>query len=147
MHFQIYVSQLISMRDISPDFLLIWLVYLSIKEGQLTGTIWGFIIGLMFDLSTGSFVGLSALTKTISGFAAGYFFGENRAQLTFGSYRFVLIILFVSFIHNTLYFILLTRGSDIGLVSAIFQIGLATSFYTSAVALLPMLVFGRKHLT
>jgi rod shape-determining protein MreD len=122
-------------------------VYIAIKEGQLTGTIWGFIIGLMFDLSSGSFTGLSAMTKTIAGFTAGYFFDEDKAPLTLGSYRFVLTVLFVSLIHNTIYFIILTRGSDIGLLKAIFQIGLATSFYTSAVALLPMFVFGRKYIS
>ena len=147
MNLQTYISQLISLRDIAPDLLLIWLVYIAIKEGQLTGTIWGFIIGLMFDLSSGSFTGLSAMTKTIAGFTAGYFFDEDKAPLTLGSYRFVLTVLFVSLIHNTIYFIILTRGSDIGLLKAIFQIGLATSFYTSAVALLPMFVFGRKYIS
>jgi rod shape-determining protein MreD len=147
MNLQTYISQLISLRDIAPDLLLIWLVYIAIKEGQLTGTIWGFIIGLMFDLSTGSFTGLSAMSKTIAGFTAGYFFDENKAPLMLGSYRFVLTVLFVSLIHNTIYFIILTRGSDIGLLKAIFQIGLATSFYTSAVALLPMFVFGRKYIS
>ncbi|MBA4312170.1 MAG: rod shape-determining protein MreD [Chlorobiaceae bacterium] len=147
MNVQTYISQLISLRDISPDLLLIWLVYIAIKEGQMTGTIWGFVIGLMFDLSSGSFTGLSAMSKTIAGFTAGYFFDENRAPLTLGSYRYVLIVLFVSLIHNTVYFIILTRGSDIGLLKATFQIGLATNFYTSAVALLPMFVFGRKYIS
>jgi rod shape-determining protein MreD len=143
---QTYLSQLISLQGIVPDLLLIWLIYIAIKDGQVTGTIWGFAIGLMFDLSTGTFVGLAAMTKTIAGFTAGYFYGENKFELILGSYRFVLIVLFVSLIHSIIYFVLFTRGSDIRLLKAIFQIGLATSFYTSAVSLLPMFIFGRKYL-
>ncbi|MBI5477183.1 MAG: rod shape-determining protein MreD [Ignavibacteriales bacterium] len=144
---QTYLSPLISIKQISPDLLLIWIVYIALKEGQFTGIIWGFVIGLMFDLSGGLFIGLAAMTKTIAGFLAGYFHGENKAPLTLGSYRFVLIILLVSLVHSVIYFVLFTRGSDIGFWKAIFQYGVATSFYTSAVSLLPMFIFGRKYLT
>jgi hypothetical protein len=50
----------------------------------------------------------------------------------------------VSMLHNTVYFGIFTRGSDISLLRAIFQIGLATTFYTTTVTLLPMFAFARK---
>ena len=106
--------------------------------------IWGFCIGLAFDLATGNFIGLSALTKTVCGFAAGYFFNENKALLTLGSYRFVVIVLLISFIHNMIYFMIFTQGSDVGFLRAIFQSGLATTAYTGTIALLPMMMFSRK---
>ncbi len=65
---------LLTLEGITPDLLVIWVVILALKEGQLTAMPWGFGIGLAFDLITGNFLGLSALTKTVAAFTAGYFF-------------------------------------------------------------------------
>ncbi len=141
---QIEVASLLSLEGITPDILTIWIVYIALQKGQISATIWGFCIGLMFDFAAGNFIGLSALSKTVVGFAAGYFYGENKALISLGSYRFVLIVLIVSFIHNAVYFTVFTFGSEVTVLKAIFQIGLATTFYTAALTLLPMFVFSRK---
>ncbi len=138
--------RLLSLEGITPDILTIWIVYIALREGQLLATAGGFVVGLAFDLATGSFIGLSALSKTVCGFVAGYFYGENKAQMILGSYRFIVIVLIVSLVHNTLYFVVFTQGSDIGLLYAIFQMGLATTFYTAALTLLPMFAFARRFL-
>ncbi len=138
---------LLTLEGISPDLLTIWVVYIALKEGQLIATPWGFAIGLLFDLVTGNFIGLSALTKTVAAFVAGYFYNENKTPLTLGSYRFLVIVLIVSLIHNIIYFVVFTQGSDIGLIRAVFQYGLATTFYTATITLLPMLAFSRRYIT
>ena len=144
---QTQVVQLLTLEGITPDILAIWVVYLALREGQLTATIAGFIIGLAFDFATGSFIGLAALTKTICGFTAGYFYDENKTPLTLGSYRFIIIVLIVSLIHNTIYFIVFTQGSDISLAGAVFRVGLATTFYTATITIIPMFAFARKMLS
>lgn len=141
---QTQLMRILTLEGVTPDLLTIWIVYLALKEGQLAATMWGFCIGLMFDLVTGNFIGLSAFTKTICGFVAGYFFNENKTPLTLGSYRFIIIVLVTSLVHNTIYFVIFTQGSDIGLMNAIFQVGLATTFYTATLTLLPMFIFSRK---
>ncbi len=138
---------LLTLEGITPDLLTIWVVYLALKEGQLIAMPWGFALGLAFDLLTGNFIGLSALTKTVAAFTAGYFYNENKTPLILGSYRFLVIVLTVSLIHNTLYFLIFTQGSEIGTLRAIFQVGLATTFYTATLTLLPMLAFARKYIT
>jgi rod shape-determining protein MreD len=138
---------LLTLEGITPDLLTIWVVYLALKEGQLAAMPWGFAIGLAFDLATGNFIGLSALTKTVAAFTAGYFYNENKTPLTLGSYRFLVVVLVTSLIHNTIYFLIFTQGSEIGTVRAIFQVGLATTFYTATLSLLPMLAFARKYIT
>jgi len=142
---QTTVLRLVALEGIVPDLLAIWIVYIAVTEGQLSATLWGFGIGLTFDLASGGFIGLSALTKTILGFFAGYFYGENKIQMTLSSYRFPLIVLIVSVIHNTVYFALYTRGTEIGLVRSIAEIGFATSLYTATVSLLPMFTFSRRR--
>lgn len=144
---QTQVMRLLTLEGITPDLLTIWIVYIALKEGQLSGTLWGFCIGVLFDLITGNFLGLSALSKTISGFAAGYFYNENKTLLTLASYRYIVIVLIVSLIHNSIYFLVFTQGSDIGLFKAVFQVGLATTFYTATLTILPMFAFARRYVT
>jgi rod shape-determining protein MreD len=141
---QMNVAHLLTVEGITPDILIIWVVYLSLKEGQTAGTIWGFCIGLAFDIATGGFIGLSALTKTICGFSTGFFYNENKTLITLSSYRFLVAVLVASLIHNSIYFLVYTQGSDIGLARAVLQVGLATTFYTTTWTLLPMLAFARR---
>lgn len=144
---QTQLMRLLTLEGITPDILTIWIVYLALREGQLPATFWGFGIGLFFDLVTGNFIGLSALAKTICGFVAGYFHNENKTPLTLGSYRFIVIVLIVSLIHNTVYFVIFTQGSDVGFLRAVLQLGFATTCYTASLTLLPMFAFSRKYLS
>jgi rod shape-determining protein MreD len=144
---QTVTARLLLLEGITPDILTIWIVYIALKEGQTPAMLWGFGIGLLFDLITGNFIGLSALTKTLCGFCAGYFFNENKTRLTLGSYRFLVIVFISSLVQNTIYFIIFTRGTDIGLARAVFEFGLATTIYTATTTLLPMFAFARKHLS
>ncbi len=144
---QATVMHLVTLEEITPDILAIWVVYLALSEGQMNATIWGFAIGLTFDLVTGNFIGLSALTKTMTGFVAGYFFNETRTRLTLGSYRFLLIVLLASLIQDTAYFIIFTRGTDIGLLQAVVRFGFTTTLYTGTLSLIPIFKFSRQSLT
>jgi rod shape-determining protein MreD len=142
---QTQVMRLLTLEGVTPDILTIWIVILALREGQLPATIWGFGIGLLNDFMIGNFIGLSALAKTVAGFTAGYFYNENKTSLLLGTYRFIVIVLVSSLVHNVLYFVIFTQGSDIGLLSAIFQIGFASTFYTGSLTLLPMFAYSRKN--
>lgn len=141
---QTTVGRLLSLEGITPDLLVIWIVYLAITEGQARGTVWGFGIGLCIDLLSADFLGLSALTKTLCGFLGGYFYNENKTQMTLGSYRFLLIVLFASFIHNILYFMIFTQGTDFHLWQTILRFGITTTLYTATLSVIPMFAFSRK---
>ena len=142
---QTTVLRLVSIESITPDLLAIWVVYIAVKEGQLSATLWGFGTGLLLDLVSGNFIGLSALTKTILGFLAGYFYAENKVQMNLSSYRFPLIVFIASLVHNTIYFALFTRGTEMSLLSAVAEVGLATALYTATLSLLPMFAYSRRH--
>jgi rod shape-determining protein MreD len=137
--------QLVSLNGIVCDLLLILIVYISIKDGQITGTVYGFSIGLVFDLISGGFLGLSSLTKAVCGFIAGYFFNDNKTEITLGSYRFLLVVLFSSLVHNFIYFILYQQGSELNFWLAILRIGLTTTLYTTTVSVIPVLIYARKY--
>ncbi len=144
---QTSIMRLISIEGIVPDVLAVWIVYIALKRGQVSATLWGFFIGLVLDFATGNFIGLSALSKTLCGFTAGYFFSENKTQLTLSSYRFLVVVLVSSLVQNVVYFIIFTRGTEIGLLRAVWGFGIATTLYTATAALLPMFGFSRKYIS
>jgi rod shape-determining protein MreD len=141
---QTTLTRAIALGGIAPDILVIWIVYLSLNQGQLRGTIWGFGIGLFTDLLAGEFLGLSALSKTFAGFLAGYFYNENKTALTLGSYRFLLIVLLVSFVHNVVFFFVFTLGTEMRFWSFVLRFGVTTTLYTAILSLMPMFVLQRK---
>jgi rod shape-determining protein MreD len=136
---------LMSVANIIPDILLIWVVYVALQSGQISATVLGFFAGLFVDLLSGQFLGLSALSKTVVGFAAGYFFNENKVNFTIARYQFLVIVALMSLIHNLIYFTVFVQGTDIGLVAAMLRFGLFATIYTTAAALLPWFVFTRKY--
>jgi rod shape-determining protein MreD len=133
-----------SIANIVPDILIVWIVYVAIKLGQIPATVAGFVIGIAVDLIGGHFVGLSALSKTVAGFFAGYFYNENKIDYTIGNYQFLIIVGLSSFFHNIIYFVIFVQGSEIGFWTAIFRFGLFSTIYTVAFAVFPMLIFSRK---
>ncbi len=115
---QIILVPLITIRDVSPDLILILLVFYTLKNGQIYGTILGFIFGFLFDLITGGMIGSSMFAKTLSGFIAGYFYNENRIHQYYKSLTFPLIIILCSLVDS----IIMTFISNFDLSVNIFQL-------------------------
>jgi len=135
----------LSVGGFLPDIFLIWIVYVAITRGQLEATITGFIAGLMLDAVTIQFFGLMALTKTIAGFIAGYFYNDNLTTQTLGSYRFVLVVLLASFVHNLFFYGIFLQGIQDSVFLTMIEFSIATSLYTGVLGLLPMFTFVRKY--
>jgi len=135
----------LSVGGFLPDVLLIWVVYIAITRGQLEAIITGFAVGLLQDAVTIQFFGLCALTKTLAGFAAGYFFNDNLTEQTLGSYRFLLIILLSSFVHDILYYGIFLQGVQDALFTTMIEFSVAASLYTALVGVFPMFTFVRKY--
>lgn len=133
----------LSLSGTLPDLLLIWVVVYAIRRGQIEGMVAGFLVGLLEDLLTTQFFGLSALTKTIAGFAAGYFFNENKTVQTLGTYRLVLIILGIAFLHNVVRVGIFLQGSATLSAPTVMELSVASACYTAALGALPMFYFSR----
>lgn len=135
----------LSVGGFLPDLFIIWVVYVAIRRGQVEAMIAGFAVGLLQDVVTTQFFGLAALSKTVCGFAAGYFYNENNTEHTLGSYRFVLIVLLCSLIHNIIYYGIFLQGIRDSVLPALLEFSLATSLYTGIISVLPMFTFVRKY--
>jgi len=142
---QTTIIQFLSLNGLLPDLLLIWVVYIAIRRGQVEAALSGFVVGCLQDVTTIQFFGLAALAKTVGGFAAGYFFNQNRTEETLGTYRFALIILLASFIHDMVYYAIFFQGIDVPLVTTTLRWSFFSALYTGLVGLLPMFFYARKY--
>ena len=130
-----------------PDLFILYLVYIALRRGQIEATISGFIIGLLQDIITPQFFGLAALSKTIAGFVAGYFFNENTAEQTLGSYRYVLLVALCSVVHDLLYFIIFLQGTGGSVFISTIEYTMGMTLYTCIISVLPMFFYSRKYNT
>lgn len=135
----------LSIGGFLPDPLLLWVVYVAIRRGHMEATITGFLVGLLQDAVSMQFFGLSALTKTIAGFVAGYFFNDNSTEQTLGSYRFLTILFLSSFVHNIVYYGIFLQGIQDSVFSTMIEFSVVTSLYTVVVGVFPMFTFVRKY--
>ncbi len=70
------VGPLIAIGGVAPDFTIIALVILALAAGPGPGSVGGFLLGLVQDLSNPTLLGLQALCKTGLGFGLGMLRGR-----------------------------------------------------------------------
>ena len=112
---------------VQPDLVLILLFFYGIRHPQISSTMTGFFSGLFLDALSGGILGLHALTKTIAGFLTGYVPNAYKMQkiIQFCFYYFV-----ISIIHDTLYDLIYTINTEIGLIKLIFIQSLPSTIYS-----------------
>jgi rod shape-determining protein MreD len=145
---QTTVVRFLAIQGIVPDIVLLWVITIAVRRGQIPATIAGFLLGLALDLISGpdGVLGLTALTKTVGGFLAGYFYNENKVLQTMGGYQILLITALITLIHNLLYFFVFLQGSGLGWAAMMALYGIPATAYTTAIAVLPMFAYARKVL-
>jgi rod shape-determining protein MreD len=144
---QLVFIPFIGVFEFTPDVLIIWLVFVGIRRGHIEATIAGFCAGLLQDSVTTQFFGLAALSKSVVGFLAGYFYNESNVEQALGSYRLLAATAIVSVVHNIIYYTIFFQGREESLLVAIFQLTVGITLYTSMLAILPMFAFSRTYHT
>jgi rod shape-determining protein MreD len=135
----------ISVSGIAPDLLLLLAIWIGVAEGRLPGIFGGFLTGVLLDLISGDVLGTNALSKTIAGFIAGYFYSESATNKTLASFKLLGVIALASFIHNCIYFFFYVKPTEIQYVEFFMKYGLASTLYTTVAGIFPML-FKRQQL-
>lgn len=132
---QLNLVPYIAIGSIIPDLILILLVYLTLKNGQLYGTVLGFMFGFFFDLFSGGIIGAAMFSKTLAGFVTGYFFNENKIDISTSSFPFIIIVFLASSIDTFLYSVLPIKNLNIAALDFIFTSGFFPGFYTAVVSI------------
>jgi rod shape-determining protein MreD len=138
---------LIAITDyhITPDIVLIGLVYIGIKKGKITGSVGGFIVGLIYDFLSFLFLGLMAFSKSTAGFIAGFFNNENKIERYTKSYIFVFIVFFCSVCNNIIYFTLYFQGTSLSFQDIILRYVIPGAIYTAFFSIIAV-ILTRKNI-
>ena len=81
---QFLLVDFLSLNMIRPDFLVIYIFYISLVYGKTAGVFTGFLLGLLSDLSgVGSFFGLSPLSLSLTAYLTGYLNGKYERMLPY----------------------------------------------------------------
>ncbi|MFZ4591552.1 MAG: rod shape-determining protein MreD [Ignavibacteria bacterium] len=123
----------LSQLNIAPDFVIIALVYIGVREGKISGAVYGFIAGLLLDILSGSFLGLLALSYTISAFIAGFFQTDNEKFLV--RFNFIIVVFAISILSNFIYFGLFFQGTPILFAKVMLLYIFPSSTYTTIISL------------
>ena len=137
---QLTVVPFISVQGVVPNLLLIAVVYFSILDGQIFGTVTGASYGLLFDLISGNLVGSNMLSNTVAGFIAGYFSGETRREKYLYTYSFTLVVLISALINAMIFSFFSVMDFNTNFLQALFNHALLPSIYTSIVSILMVIV-------
>ena len=130
--------------EITPDIVLIGLVYTGIRKGKITGSSAGFLSGLVLDIFSFSFIGLTALSKTAAGFLAGFFSSDVKMERYLNSYLFIIIVSLCSLVNNFIYYVIYFQGSNLLLTDIILRYVIPTMIYTAIFSTIPI-IFTRKR--
>ena len=132
-------TMLFAFDDPTPDLFIIFVIWLTLKEGTYFGLFAGFFIGLLFDIISVDIIGTNALAKTVAAFIAGFFYKERETSKITKSNKFILITLLVTLIHNLIYFFFYIKTSDQNFMVFYLRYGLSATLYTTFCASLVFL--------
>ncbi len=138
---QITLLRYIAINTITPDLLLLLIIYIALREGQIAGLLFGFAVGFTEDLCTSSVLGLSALSKVLVGYIAGLFYGVKSGL----DIRFLGIILLVcSFLQECFLSLVASFGIAQGFWSTLWHDGLPRLLYSGAVGFIIFAILPKK---
>jgi rod shape-determining protein MreD len=130
----------ISILGITPDLVLIVLVFVGITRGQIEATALGFLSGLLLDIYNPEWMGVNALANSLIGFAVGY----TRIGIVAEDIQVQAAILFVAtLVHDIIYFIFYAISNALNIFFLILQQGLGTALYTTVLGILISLALTR----
>ncbi|WP_337865300.1 rod shape-determining protein MreD [Ignavibacterium sp.] len=143
---QTTVVPLISIGQVIPDLILILLIYYSITEGQIYGTVLGFFYGLIFDLVTGSLLGSAMISKTVAGFVAGYFSSENKIEIYLMFFNFGMIVFLSALVDQIIYAFFSAFDISSNILMIFFQNAFLPAFYTALLSIIIIIFAPKKRI-
>lgn len=126
------VGPIISIAGVAPDFTIIALVILSLAAGSIPGTVAGFLLGLVQDLSTPNLLGLQALCKSVLGFGLG----RLRGRLVHGMPLVEATVIAIAVVaHDLVFLVIQSSLSTHGDILSLFTRSLPSAVYSGLVGI------------
>ena len=129
----VFINPFISIGDYRPDMLLILTLFTGFRFGHISGSLLGFYSGLLQDMMSG-FMGLHALTKTLTGYFVYYF--SNRHVLVIERYYFPVVVFIFALAHDAFYFYVYTLGSTLEFRPLFMNVALPNAAFSAVISLI-----------
>jgi len=123
----------ISLWGSTPDVVLLFVLWMSVRHGQVGGALTGFIAGFGMDAIYGLW-GTHMFVKTLVGFSIGTVNVINSEVFVRSARRIVEITLVVSLIHNVLMSVFIVLQDGISREHLIWILYIGNTLYTTFVA-------------
>lgn len=121
---QYLIFDRLSIYGLTPDLLTVFVVFFAIREGQIKGMTFGFVIGLVLGFFSGT-LGAASLAKTFEGFVGGLFATTDEKYI---SKNLFIAIAVASLIGNLVYYFLM-QSQTVSILKLFFLFGLGGSLY------------------
>ena len=115
-----------------PDIVLLFVAWLGIRNGRLSGSVGGFVLGFLLDAVYQTW-GIHMFVKTLVGFLVGLFPANERETLLILPQQAFLGGLVIALLHNGLFVIFLALDSGTRNVYLISSLWLGSALYTAVV--------------
>jgi rod shape-determining protein MreD len=129
----------VSAYNVTPDIVVIFIIYIGLKNGQIEGALYGFFGGLLIDILSGSFLGLSTLCYTIAGFVAGYFCRPDDEKFLY-KFNFLYVVFPCTLLSNFIYYSIYLQGLQLGVFDMLFKYILTSTVYTTIISLIFIII-------
>jgi len=122
----------IAIYGITPDVVLLVVVFIGITSGQVEAIIFGFVSGLLLDVYNPEFMGVNALANSVVGFAVGY----SRIGIVAEDWTVQgIVILVAGLLHDLLYFTFSSISTPTAILPQVVRYGLGTAVYSANVGI------------
>ncbi len=141
---QTVLAPLIDINGIRPDFLLIFVMSVTLKRGRYAGLAAGFLAGIAQDSISLGFLGVMALAKCSIAFWSGKWLEKRDSDLS--SIGWLILIVIAAFVQDIFAGLFLLQGSSVGMLEYIFRSVIPAGFYTGVFGFLWYLTpFGKRR--
>ena len=134
-------ANFMAIYGVKPNFIVIYIVFLSIKFGRLFGCIAGFFMGIIEDSFLTILFGLNAFCKSFVGFIADNvpagLIGNNLLDIGF-------LLVLASLVHNFLYNWIYSFGADVSAIFLLFRFALPGALYTALIGMIITAIFPKS---
>ena len=134
----------LTLFNVSPDVVTIFLAFLAVTVGKRSSTSFGFAVGILTGILSGN-MGLNMLSRTVEGFIAGYFHipEDSHATAKQKIRRFYSAIVIAGFCGNA---VIASGYNPLGLLPAyrVIVLGLLEALFTIILAVILHWFFLKK---
>ncbi len=140
---QKFLDDFASIESVSPQLILLFVIFLSLREGQLFGMGGAFLLGLVNDSLVTHFLGYTSFVGVVAGFIAGFFYKESEVELAAKTFNYAWISAITLFLSEVAALPLIASG-ELNYFYAFVKFTLGTTLYTSVFAMIIVFVSGRR---